>query len=203
MLVSPLLKTSAELAAKQIEYEKVQSLTAEAERALELIGRAIRMAGFRNTQSLSASSKKISSSAPFISLQKGKGFRGSDSFLIRHELSDGVDLDCVGNVLTKERTKGHWAQQGFLVERQATAPKGFKVNGGSLICQSLDRHGRMQNTTVMNGVNQLSIDESSTLLGNANRSNSGSRLFVVKLQMTDGKALQREFSRTFATRNPQ
>ena len=48
LLLNPLLKTSANLLAKQIEFEKRQSLTAEAERALELIGRAIQMAGYCN-----------------------------------------------------------------------------------------------------------------------------------------------------------
>ena len=43
-LLSPLLKTSAELVTKQIQYEKTQALISEGDRALELIGRAIRMA---------------------------------------------------------------------------------------------------------------------------------------------------------------
>ncbi len=46
LLLNPLLKTSADLLIKQIEYEKTQTLISEAERALELIGRAIRMAGY-------------------------------------------------------------------------------------------------------------------------------------------------------------
>ena len=52
LLLNPLLKTSAELLAKQIEYEKRQSLISEAERAFELIGRAFRMAGYRNIHSM-------------------------------------------------------------------------------------------------------------------------------------------------------
>ena len=54
ILVGPLLKNSGELIAKQIELEKTQSLALEADRALELIGRSIRMAGYQNSPSLSA-----------------------------------------------------------------------------------------------------------------------------------------------------
>ena len=44
LLLNPLLKTSADLVIKQIEYEKSQALISEADRAFELIGRAIRIA---------------------------------------------------------------------------------------------------------------------------------------------------------------
>jgi hypothetical protein len=78
--------------------------------------------------------------------------------MVKQEISQGVDFDCIGNSLSKERTKNNLAQQGFLVDRQASAPKGVKVNGGSLICQSLDRQGRIQNTTLMNGIHHLSFE---------------------------------------------
>ena len=51
LLLNPLLKTSADLLTKQIEFEKTQLLVSEGERALELIGRAIRMTGYRNINS--------------------------------------------------------------------------------------------------------------------------------------------------------
>lgn len=118
--------------------------------------------------------------------------------MIRHDISDGIDFDCVGNVITKERTQNHLALQGFLVDRQSGVPKRKKVNGGSLICQSLDRHGRIQNTTLMNGVDRLIIEE---LKGAQARHSSGQRLFRVSLQMTDGDKINLELERTFATRN--
>ncbi len=52
LLLNPLLKASAHLAAKQAEYEKTQLLISEAERALELMGRAIRMAGYQSIKNL-------------------------------------------------------------------------------------------------------------------------------------------------------
>ena len=78
------------------------------------------------------------------------------------------------------------------MDRQASAPKGAKVNGGSLICQSLDRQGRIQNNTLMNGVNHLSFEVLPASAG---------RAIQVKLEMTDGLSIHREFERTFTTRN--
>ena len=190
---------------KQIEYEKTQSLISEADRAFELIGRAIHMAGYRNIQNTQISSQKSGqkrqqekNNISLLQVDKRVGFRGSDALIIRHELSDGVDFDCIGNVLTKDRTKHHLAMQGFVVDRQAGVPKGKKVNGGSLICQSLDRQGRIQNTTLMNGVNGLLIEE---LSSSQAQPSSASRLFKIKLQMTDGAKLNLDLERTFATRN--
>ncbi|MBU3589033.1 hypothetical protein [Polynucleobacter sp. 80A-SIGWE] len=192
VLVAPLIKNSGELIAKQIEHEKYQSLTAEADRALELIGRAIRMAGYQNANSAIASVRKNSSSKNYIQIQKNSGYRGSDSLMVKHGISSGVDFDCIGNALSKERTKNNLAQQGFLVDRQASAPKGAKVNGGSLICQSLDRQGRIQNTTLMNGIHHLSFEVLPASAGKA---------FKVMLKMTDGTSIHQKFERTFTARN--
>jgi hypothetical protein len=197
LLLNPLLKTSADLIAKQIQHEKTHALISEADRALELIGRAIRMAGYRNLQS---AAKKDAKNNPdvFIWIQKRTGYRGSDALSIRHELSSGLDFDCLGNELKVDRTQQGLAQQGFYVDRQASAPKGAKVNGGSLMCQSLDRQGRLQNTTLMNGVNSLLIEE---VISPNSQASTGQKRYLVKLQMTDGALLQLDFERTFTTRN--
>jgi hypothetical protein len=192
LLLNPLLKTSADLVAKQIEYEKRQSLTSEAERAFEFIGRAIRMAGYRNIDS----TQRRKQEDQWIQVQKKSGFRGSDSVMVQYEISDEIDFDCIGNTLTKERTKNGLARQGFLVDRQAGIAKGTKVNGGSLICQSLDRQGRLQNTTLMNGVNYLAIEE----IASSEKSLT-QKLYKVTLQMTDGALLNLDLARTFGTRN--
>jgi hypothetical protein len=197
VLLNPLLKTSADLVTKQIQHEKSQGLISEAERAFELIGRAIRMAGYRETKS-SQKTTNHSSKNPYIEIQKKTGYRGSDAIVVRHGLSNGIDLDCIGNVLNAERTKNQLAYQSFLVDRQAGIPKGVKVNGGSLVCQSLDRQGRIQNTTLMNGVNSLLIEELKNPMQSAQ---SGQRLYRVELQMTDGASLHLTLERTFSTRN--
>ena len=191
VLVAPLIKNSGEFIAKQIQYEKSQSLTAEADRAMELIGRAIRMAGYQNPNSALTSVRKNIPSIDYIQVQKNNGYRASDSLIVKHQTSLGVDFDCIGNTLSKERTKNNLAQQGFLVDRQASAPKGVKVNG-SLICQSLDRQGRIQNTTLMNGVHHLSVEALPASAGKA---------FKVKLEMTDGAFIHQKFERIFTTRN--
>jgi hypothetical protein len=196
-LLSPLLKTSAELVTKQIQYEKTQALISEGDRALELMGRAIRMAGYSNIKIHQVRSKKLNTQE-FIQIQKKSGYRSSDSLIIKHGLSDGIDFDCIGNVLTQDRTKNQLAHQGFLVERQAGVPKGAKVNGGSLMCQSLDRQGRIQNTTLMNGVNLLTVEE---LHSSQGRTDSGQRIYRVVLQMTDGHLLHLDMERSFSTRN--
>ena len=177
---------------KQIEYEKRQFLVSEAERAFELIGRAIRMAGYRNIQTQQPSHRV----EQLIQIQKKSGYQGSDGLTVHHELSNGVDFDCIGNVLNHERTKSGLVRQGFLVDRQAGIAKGVKVNGGSLICQSLDRQGRLQNTTLMNGVHYLLIEE----LADSNTA-SAQKLFKVRLRMTDGAQLNIDLERTFSTRN--
>ena len=192
LLLNPLLKTSTDLVAKQIEYEKRQLLTSEAERAFELIGRAIRMAGYRNIDSTQQRKQKDQ----WILVQKKSGFRGSDSVMIQHEISNEIDFDCIGNTLTKERTKSGLAHQGFFVDRQAGVAKGAKVNGGALICQSLDRQGRLQNSTLMNGVNYLAIEE----IVSSEKSPT-QKLYQVSLQMTDGALLNLDLARTFGTRN--
>jgi hypothetical protein len=201
LLLNPLLKSSANVFAKQIEYEKTQALISEADRAFELIGRAIRMASYRNIKSFQKLKNEKSVGSPknqYFEIRKGTGFRGSDALFVRHELSEGIDFDCIGNALTQERTKNQLALHGFIVDRQAALPKGAKSNGGSLICQSLDRQGRIQNTTLMNGVDGLFIEELQVSYGQAE---SGQKLFEVSLLMTYGAQLNIAFKRTFATRN--
>ena len=200
LLLNPLLKVSAELATKQIEYEKTQLLMSEAERAFELMGRAIRMAGYQNIKTKNDSSKSDATKW-FIQVNKKVGYRGSDSLSIQYELSDGIDFDCIGNILSKERTKKDLAFQGFIVERQAGIAKGGKVNGGSLICQSLDRQGRVQNTTLMNGINHLFVDDISPSQSAGGMADKTPRLYKISLQMTDGALIKLDLERTFATRN--
>ena len=200
LLLNPLLKASAELAAKQIEYEKTQLLISEAERAFELMGRAIRMAGYQNIKTKNQSNKS-DALKQFIQVNKKVGYRGSDSLSVQYELSDGVDFDCIGNILSKERTKKDLAFQGFIVERQAGIAKGAKVNGGSLICQSLDRQGRVQNTTLMNGINHLFVEDISSSQRTNGIGDRAPRLYKISLQMTDGALINIDFERTFATRN--
>jgi len=158
------------------------------------MGRAIRMAGYKKVQSAKEVLNKKNTSLS-IEILKTTGYQGSDALITRHELSNGVDYDCIGNALTMDRTKQGRALQGFLVDRQAALPKGVKANGGSLMCQSLDRQGRIQNTTLMNGINLLKVEE----LGA--QGDQGQKSLRIRLEMTDGASIEKAFERIFTTRN--
>ena len=210
ILLNPLLVTASKWVNKQMEIEKTQILMADGERALELIGRAIRMAGYTNIQHIPISSKIQKAHAhtakrvskihnqQFVHIEKNAGYRGSDYLQIQHGISGEGDLDCIGNVLTHERTRHDLALQGFRVEYPAGLQKGARTNGGSLICQSLDRQGRLQHSTLMNGVQQMQVEELKPIQAN----HSGAqRAFRIRLHMTDGQGIQFDLQRIFTTRN--
>lgn len=210
ILLNPLLMTAGKWVNKQMEFEKTQILMADGERALELIGRAIRMAGYTNIYQIQIPSNSHKNHAraakrvtkihnhQFIHIEKNAGYRGSDHLQIKHGISGVGDLDCIGNVLTQERTRHDLALQGFRVEYPAGLLKGARTNGGSLICQSLDRQGRLQHSTLMNGVQHMQVEELKPIQAN----HSGTqRAFRIRLHMTDGHGIQLELQRTFTTRN--
>jgi len=199
MLIGPSLKVSSEMLIKQVQLEQFQLARSEADRGLELIGRAIRIAGYQNVRSTDARSPKNSKRAA-LEIQKGVGLNRSDALFIQHEISDGIDFDCIGNVLSKDRTKNNLAHQGFLLEAQAGLAKGTRIKGGSLMCQSLDRQGRLQNTTLMNGVHSLLIKELDSNIKSMEATSSSQKLFKVSIQMDLGKSIS-EFTRIYASRN--
>jgi hypothetical protein len=116
----------------------------------------------------------------------------SDALYVKQEVSDGADFDCIGNVITKERTKNGLAHQGFFLERSNNASKGSGVRGGSLVCQSLDRQGRLQNSTLIQNVWGMKLEELPA--------GGTQNVIKVTLQMRLGNT-SRLFSRTFSTRN--
>ena len=194
MLVGGLLKNSSELLIKQIQHEKMQFLSADADRALILIGRAIRMAGYQNTKTILQKKKVSTSLERSLEIQKGVGFGGSDSLIVKYQLPEGINLDCIGNVLSFDRTKNTLVHQGFLVKQDSSKSKNQIYQGGSLMCQSLDRQGQVQNSTLMSGVERLTIQEQVAQQGQP-------RLFTISLTMADGLGVRHLFQRTFATRN--
>ena len=202
IILNPLLLNTTKLLAKQMEYEKNQMLMADGERALELIGRAIRMAGYtyiddvrRNVQT---NKSNQSNQHPLIHIGKNLGYRGSDSLQVKHGISEAGDMDCIGNMLTPDRTRHGLAFQGFRLDHPSGLPKGARVSGGALICQSLDRQGRLQNTTLMNGIHHLRIEELKPMAGSTS---SPQKLYRIQLQMTDGQQIHLDVERSFSTRN--
>jgi hypothetical protein len=184
---------------KQVQLEQFQLASAEADRALELIGRAIRMAGYKNVRSIDSRHPK-NAKREALEIQKSVGLNRSDALFITHEISNGIDFDCIGNTLSKDRTKNNLAHQGFLLERQAGLAKGVRSKGGSLMCQSLDRQGRLQNTTLMNGVHSLMIEEVDPGVKFTRIASSSQKLLKVSIQMDTGKSIS-EFTRIYASRN--
>ena len=194
MLIGGLLKNSSELLMKQIQYEKMQSLSADADRALIIIGRAIRMAGYQNTTTILQNTKLSQSRDHSLEIQKGVGFGRSDNLIVKYQLPMGINLDCIGNVLSIERTQHGLVHQGFLIKQDSSKSKNHLNRSGSLMCQSLDRQGRIQNSTLMSGVERLTIEEQSAPAGHP-------RLLMISLTMTDGLKISHLFQRTYATRN--
>ena len=202
IILNPLLLTAKKLLAKQMEYEKKQILMADGERALELMGRAIRMAGYTHIHDVRRNVKtnKLNqpNQHPLIHIGKNLGYRGSDSLQVKHGISEAGDMDCIGNMLTPDRTRHGLAFQGFHLDHPAGLPKGARVGGGALICQSLDRQGRLQNTTLMNGIHHLRIEELKPMAGGTS---SPQKLYRIQLQMTDGQQIHLNVERSFSTRN--
>ena len=70
ILITPVIQSSGQMVVKQAHYQKTQHLTNEADRAFELIGRAIRMAGYQNW--VSAENKIRQKTDPqWIEIQNG------------------------------------------------------------------------------------------------------------------------------------
>ena len=207
MLLGPILKTTADLINKQINLEKTQILQADGDRVMELMGRAIRMAGYRNVTSAfepkqSPPIKRAvlhQTATPFVTIEKRSGYQQSDSFYVRHEIAKSGDLDCLGNALTHERTHHGLALQGFKLEKPNSKQQGDMGSTGSLMCQSYDRQGRLHQATLANGVGHLMIEEIER--AHVTPANSGQKLYRIRIQMADGRKNTVNLDRTFVTRN--
>lgn len=186
MVLAPMLKTTSAILTKQTQLERVTSDIAEQERIFTLIGRAIRMAAYRDplaepvkaprganaapTAATSLTNSSAKTLAP-LTIRKGSGLNASDELIIHHGLhrnaskkaGDEVDFDCVGNPITTERTQKGVARLGFSLDRHvgnhAYRPVGSSHLVGSLMCESFDRQGRSHKTTLMTGIEQIRFDE--------------------------------------------
>jgi hypothetical protein len=68
------------------------------------------------------------------------------------DLPKHLAYDCMGNVLSKERTRHRKTYQHFYLERSRNDPR-----SAILICQSLDRQGRLHQAELLNQVQYLQI----------------------------------------------
>jgi hypothetical protein len=117
------------------------------DRSLELISRAIHSAGYQ----------AISTQYPLIAnpivIQKGGSSRGSDSIVLTQDIPDKLGYDCMGNPLTVARTIKQQAYQRFYLE-----PSRYDSRTQILMCQSVDRQGRLHQGEILSNVQSLQID---------------------------------------------
>lgn len=199
-VIAPVMQSSAVLVRKQTQLEKAWLVEHDANRVLELMARAIRMAGYRKINSLNDYRQhQRTALVDYIGLERRTGWNHSDSLWVKHEPADSVEGDCLGNrveiikkVSTPSRTKNGLRHQGFFVQKAAKDPS------GSLMCTSLDRQGRLQNTSLMHHIDSLHFTWVEPKAGRDHvfvTARSGVQI-VLKTTL-----LEREFSRFVALRN--
>ncbi len=197
-VLAPVMQSSAVLVRKQTQLEKAWLVEQDAIRVLELMARAIRMAGYRKINSL-ADYRQRTTKFDYIGVEQRSGWNHSDLLWAKQESADSAEGDCLGNRVeqvnhgkAQSRTKKGVRHQGFFVQ------KAVGEHAGSLMCTSLDREGRLQNTSLMNHIDSLHFKwvkdtESQGQLPSAAR--SGVHI-VLKTTL-----VEREFSRFVALRN--
>lgn len=203
-LMAPVMQSSAALLIKQSQLEKAWLVEQDAIRVLELMARAIRMAGFRKITSLADYRQRQSQSQSIskvdtIGLEYRSGWNHSDLLWIKHEPADSVEGDCLGNRVeqvkngsAQSRTKKGLRHQGFLVQ------KAVGEDTASLICTSLDRQGRLQNTSLMNHIDSLHFTWVEYKLEQGQLPDLATKGVQIVLKTT---LTEREFSRFVALRN--
>jgi hypothetical protein len=198
VVLAPVMQSSAVLMRKQTQLEKAWLVEQDAIRVLELIARAIRMAGYRKIGSL-ADYRQRTTKIDYIGLEQRSGWNHSDLLWVKQEPADSAEGDCLGNRVeqvahgkTQSRTKKGLQHQGFFVE------KAVGDHAGSLMCTSLDRQGRLQNTSLMNHIDSLHFTwvEHKTHQGRSPSAGRSGIQIVLKTTL-----VEREFSRFVAFRN--
>jgi len=198
-VIAPMMQSSAVLMRKQAQLEKAWLVEHDAIRVLEIMARSIRMAGYRKINSLGEYRQQRMAKVDYIGIEHRSGWNRSDLLWVKHESADGAEGDCLGNRVeqvnhgkAQSRTKKGLRHQGFFVQ------KAVGEHTGSLMCTSLDKQGRLQNTSLMNHIDSLHFNwvEHNTQQGQlASAARSGVQI-VLKTTL-----VEREFSRFVALRN--
>jgi hypothetical protein len=199
-LMAPVMQSSAALLIKQSQLEKAWLVEQDAIRVLELMARAIRMAGYRKITSLAdyRQGQRVAK-VDYIGLEYRGGWNHSDLLWVKQEPADSVEGDCLGNRIeqvkngsAQSRTKKGLRHQGFFVQKAVGDP------AGSLMCTSLDRQGRLQNTSLMNHIDSLHFKWVEHKTGQGQSPYVATRGVQIVLKTT---LVEREFSRFVALRN--
>jgi len=144
VMIYPPLKLLNDVMLKHLEIEQDILLAQNINRAMELLARAIREAGYRVSQN--------SINEHDIQIKQDGLFKGSAAISLMQDLPKHLTYDCMGNVLSKERTRQQKTYQHFYLERSRNDPQ-----SASLICQSLDRKGQLHQAELLNQVQYLRI----------------------------------------------
>jgi type II secretory pathway component PulJ len=137
VMIYPPLKLLNDVMLKHLEIEQDILLAQNINRAMELLARAIREAGYRISQN--------SINENDIQIKQDGLFKGSAAIELMQDLPRHLAYDCMGNVLSKERTRQQKTYQHFYLERSRNDPQ-----SASLICQSLDRKGHLHQAELLN-----------------------------------------------------
>jgi hypothetical protein len=199
-VIAPVMQSSTAVVIKQTQLEKAGLVEQDAIRALEIMARGIRMAGYRKISSLSDyRQRQQTATMDYIGLERRTGWNHSDLLWVKQEAADSIEGDCLGNRVehsktgsAPSRTKKGLRHQGFFVQ------KAIGDNAGSLMCTSLDRQGRLQNTSLMNHIDSLHFKwlEHKTHQGQLPFTARSGIQIVLKTTL-----VEREFSRFVALRN--
>jgi hypothetical protein len=197
-VIAPVMQSSAVLVRKQTELEKAWLVEQDAIRVMELMARAIRMAGYRKINSL-ADYRQRTSKIDYIGIEQRSGWNHSDLLWVKQESADSNEGDCLGNRAEQvnhgkspSRTKKGLRHQGFFVQ------KAVGDHAGSLMCTSLDRQGRLQNTSLMNHIDALHFQWVEHKVAQGQLPSIARSGIHIVLKTT---LMEREFSRFVALRN--
>ena len=199
-LMAAVMQSSAALLIKQSQLEKAWLVEQDAIRVMELMARSIRMAGYRKITSLADyRQRQRMATVDYIGLEYRGGWNHSDLLWVKQEPADSVEGDCLGNRVeqvknssAQSRTKKGLRHQGFFVQKAA----GERT--GSLMCASLDRQGRLQNTSLMNHIDSLHFKWVEHKRGSGQSRALAAKGVQIVLKTT---LVDREFSRFVALRN--
>ena len=144
VMIYPPLKLLNDVMLKHLEIEQDILLAQNINRAMELLARAIREAGYRVSQN--------SINEHDIQIKQDGLFKGSAAIALMQDLPKHLAYDCMGNALSKERTRQQKTYQHFYLEHSRNDPQ-----SASLICQSLDRKGQLHQAELLNQVQYLRI----------------------------------------------
>lgn len=131
----------------QAEIESYFLLQQNMDRALELMTRAIQGAGYQ------LPSSEPRSAIDEIRIQKGGFSHSADTITLTQDLPDHMEYDCMGNPFHPERTIQGRTHQRFYLE-----PNRQDSKTQTLMCQSVDRKGRLHHAELLSQVHALRIN---------------------------------------------